>query len=99
MKTPRCHCNARLWQHPLLLLKFWLLTCTLLGQVCAWAQSPLEVGPNTTIFFADKLNALVLEDKAGTATLEDVRKRLTECSGFTQIRKLVSKPKHSSQKG
>ncbi len=78
MTTPRCHCNARLWQHPLLLLKFWLLTCTLLGQVCAWAQSPLEVGPNTTIFFADKLNALVLEDKAGTATLEDVRKRLTE---------------------
>ena len=58
--------------------KFWLLTFTILGQACAWAQSPLEVGPNTTIFFADKLNALVLEDKAGTATLEDVRKRLTE---------------------
>ena len=44
----------------------------------AWAQSALEVGANTTIYFSDTLNPLVWEDKEGHATLEQVRKRLSD---------------------
>jgi len=44
----------------------------------AWAQSAYEVGANTTIYFSDTLNPLVWEDKEGNATLEQVRKRLSE---------------------
>lgn len=48
------------------------------GQICAIAQTPLEVGPNTTIFFTDKLNSLVLEDQTGSATVKDVMQRIQE---------------------
>ena len=44
----------------------------------ARAQSALEVGANTTIYFSDTLNPLVWEDKEGNATLEQVRKRLSD---------------------
>ena len=40
------------------------------------AQAPLEVGANTTVFFADTLNSLVWEDKSGKASLEDVKGKL-----------------------
>lgn len=44
----------------------------------ASAQSALEVGANTTIYFSDTLNPLVWEDKEGNATLEQARKRLSD---------------------
>ena len=44
----------------------------------ARAQSALEVDANTTIYFSDTLNPLVWEDKEGNATLEQVRKRLSD---------------------
>jgi serine phosphatase RsbU (regulator of sigma subunit)/fumarate reductase subunit D len=78
MKNIGCHCNATPWQHPQKLIKFWLLACTMLAHVHTWAQTPLEVGPNTTVFFADKLNSLVWEDKTGTATPEQALKRLQD---------------------
>ena len=43
-----------------------------------WAQSAMEVGANTTVYFSDTLNPLVLEDKSGTATFDQVRNRLSE---------------------
>jgi len=42
------------------------------------AQSPYEVWANTTVYFSDPLNPLVLEDKQGDATLEQVRQRIAE---------------------
>ena len=73
-----CHFNAMPWQHLQMMLRVWLLACTMLGQICAIAQTPLEVGPNTTIFFTDKLNSLVLEDQTGSATVKDVMQRIQE---------------------
>jgi serine phosphatase RsbU (regulator of sigma subunit) len=78
MKMMGCHFNAMPWQHLQMMLKVWLLACTMLGQICATAQTPLEVGPNTTIFFTDKLNSLVLEDQTGSATVKDVMQRIQE---------------------
>jgi len=42
------------------------------------AQAAFEVGANTNVYFSDTLNPLVLEDKSGSATLDQVRKRLSE---------------------
>jgi len=61
-----------------LLLGFGLTLATTLIPPPAWAQSPMEVGANTTVYFSDTLNPLVLEDKSGTATLDQVRNRLSE---------------------
>ena len=61
-----------------LLLSFGLTLATTLIPSPAWAQSPLEVGANTTVYFSDTLNPLVLEDKSGTATFDQVRNRLSE---------------------
>lgn len=44
----------------------------------AWAQSPYEVWANTTVYFSDTLHPLVLEDRSGSATLEQVRQRISE---------------------
>ena len=63
----------RVW---LCLLSIWLSVLFLSVPTRAMAQAPLEVGANTTVFFADTLNSLVWEDKSGKASLEDVKGKL-----------------------
>lgn len=60
----------------LCLLSIWLSVLCLSLPTQATAQAPLEVGANTTVFFADTLNSLVWEDKSGNASLEDIRGKL-----------------------
>ena len=62
----------------LCLLSIWISVLFLTLPTQAMAQAPLEVGANTTVFFADTLNSLVWEDKSGKASLEDVRGKLTD---------------------
>ena len=61
-----------------LLLAFGVTAGTGFMLTPVWAQSAMEVGANTTVYFSDTLNPLVLEDKDGTATFDQVRKRLSE---------------------
>ena len=57
-----------------------LLICmsTGLGLSNVWAQAPLEVSFNTTIYFSDPVNCLVWEDKVGHATLAQARDHLAD---------------------
>jgi hypothetical protein len=60
----------RVW---LCLLSIWLCVLFLSVPTQAMAQAPLEVGANTTVFFADTLNSLVWEDKSGKAWVRIVK--------------------------
>ena len=76
-------------------VKFWL-ACWIIavagaGMSPARAQSPLEVGANTPIYFSDTLNPLVWEDKEGHASLADVRKRLGDFKPVESITRIDPK--------
>jgi len=77
-----------------LLLGFGLTLGTALMLPPAWAQSAMEVGANTTVYFSDTLNPLVLEDKSGTATLDQVRNRLFEFKPADTVGKIDPKSQY-----
>ena len=77
-----------------LLLGFGLTLGTALMLPPAWAQSAMEVGANTTVYFSDTLNPLVLEDKSGTATLDQVRNRLSEFKPADTVGKIDPKSQY-----
>lgn len=75
-----------------MMLKICLLAAMLfLTAPLAWAQSALEVGANTTVYFSDTLNPLVWEDKEGHATLAEVRQRIQDFKPIDSITQI--KPK------
>lgn len=78
MKQCRNNFNSVSERCAFLLMESFIFAIAVFWSPLAVAQTPLEVGPNTTIFFSDPLNTLVWEDKTGHATLDDVKVRVSE---------------------
>lgn len=78
MKQCRKNFNIVSERCAFLLMESFIFAFAVFWSSLAVAQTSLEVGPNTTIFFSDPLNTLVWEDKTGHATLDDVKVRLSE---------------------
>lgn len=64
------------------------MSCIFFVSFPAAAQAPYEIWANTTIYFSDTLNPLVLEDKEGKATLSGVRDRISEFKPIDTIAKI-----------
>lgn len=60
----------------------------------AWAQTPFEVGANTTIYFSDTLSPLVWEDKGGDAGLAQARQHLSEFKPIDSVDRIDPKSRY-----